>query len=51
MTDVFGIKCTVDHAQLLKEFFTQLGMPMDIEMCLGVFIPTGTVYLIGAKAY
>jgi len=49
--DIFGIKCAIKHACLLKEFFTQLGTPMDLETCLGVFVPTSMVHMIGAEAY
>jgi len=49
--DVLGIKCTVSEAKLLKEFFTQLGNPMDLDTCIGVFVPTGAVHMIGPEAY
>jgi len=50
-TFVFGIKCTVKHAQLLKEFFTQLGNPMEMDTRLGVFLPNGMAHVIRADAY
>ncbi len=50
-TFVFGIKCAVEHGRLLKEFFTQLGNPMEMDTRFGVFLPTGTAHLIGAEAY
>jgi len=36
---------------LLKEFFAQLGNPMDLETCISLVVPTGTVHTIGAEAY
>jgi len=36
---------------LLKEFFSQCGNPMALETCTGVFIPTGTVHIVGPEAY
>jgi len=50
-TFVFGIKCTIKHACLLKEFFTQLGNPMEMDTWFGVFLLTGMAQLIGADAY
>jgi len=50
-TDVLGIKCTVDKACLLKEFFSQRGNPMALKTHVGVFIPTGTVHIVGPEAY
>jgi len=48
---VFGIKCAIKHARIIKEFFTQLGNLMEMDTRIGVFIPTGTVHLIGVEAY
>jgi len=50
-TFVFGIKCAVEHACLLKEFFTQLRNPMAVDTRIGVFLPNGTAHVIGAEAY
>jgi len=50
-TFVFGIKCAVNHARLLKEYFTQLSNPMELDTRFGVFLPTGTVHMIGMDAY
>ncbi len=50
-TDVLGIKCAVEHGQLLKEFFTQISNPMDMDTRIGTFIPSGTVHMIGTDAY
>jgi len=50
-TDVIGIKCTIEKSRLLKEFFSQLGTPMDFDTRLGVFIPTGAVHMLGPEAY
>jgi len=50
-TDVIGIKCAVEKGQLLKEFFTQMSNPMDLDTRIGTFIPSGTVHLIGTDAY
>jgi len=48
---VFGIKCAINHACLLKEYFTQLGHPLELDTRFGVFLPTGTVHMIGVDAY
>ncbi len=50
-TDVLGIKCAIDQARLLKEFFSQRGNPMALETRTGVFIPSGTVHIVGPEAY
>jgi len=50
-TFVFGIKCAVGHARLLKEFCMQLGNPMELDTRLGIFLPTGAVHMIGVEAY
>jgi len=50
-TDVIGIKCAVDKARLLKEFFAQLCNPMEMDTRIGVFIPTGAIHMIGPEAY
>jgi len=50
-TFVFGIKCAVEHTRLLKEFFTQLSNPMEMDTRLGIFLPNGTAHMIGAGAY
>jgi len=48
---VFGIKCVVKHACLLKEYCTQLGNPMELDTRFGVFLPTGAVHMISTEAY
>jgi len=50
-TDVIGIKCAVEKARLLKEFFSQLCNPMELDTRIGVFIPTGAIHMIGLEAY
>jgi len=50
-TFVFGIKCAIEQARLLKEFFTQLGNPMETDTRMGVFLPNGSAHMIGAEAY
>ncbi len=50
-TDVLGIKCTVEKSQLLKEFFTQISNPMELDTHIRLFLPTGAVHMIGPKAY
>jgi len=50
-TDVIGIKCATEIARLLKEFFSQLCNPMELDTHLGVFIPTGAVHQLGAPTY
>ncbi len=50
-TDVLGIKCAQDKGRLLKEFFNQSSVSLDLDTRLGTFVPTGTVHLIGTKAY
>jgi len=50
-TFVFGIKCAIENARLLKEFFTRLGNPMELDTRMGVFLPNGTVHVIGVDAY
>jgi len=44
-TDIIGIKCASTHAQLLKEFYSQLASPAHYEKQIGVFISTGAVHL------
>jgi len=36
---------------LLKEFFLQLGTPKELDMRMGIFVPTGTIHMIGPEAY
>ncbi len=50
-TDLLGIKCAVDKGPLLKEFFTQISNPMELDTRVGTFLPSGTIHLIGAEAY
>jgi len=50
-TKVIGIKCSINKSCLLKEFFTQLGNPMELDTCISTFVPTGAVHLIGPEAY
>jgi len=50
-TDVLGIKCAVEQGQLLKEFFTKISNPMDLDTHIGTFIPSGTVHMIGPEAF
>jgi len=50
-TDVLGIKCTVEKSRLLKEFFTQIGNPMELDTRVGSFLPTGAVHMISTEAY
>ncbi len=50
-TDVIGIKCAVEKARLLKEFFSQMCNPMELNTRIGVFIPTGAIHMIGPEAY
>jgi len=50
-TEVIGIKCSVDKARLLKEFFTQQSNPMELDTRLGMFVPMGVVHLLGPDTY
>jgi len=50
-TDIIGIKCSIDKARLLKEFFAQLGNPMELDTRIGTFVPTGAVHLLGLDTY
>jgi len=50
-TDIIRIKCSASKVHLLREFFTQLINPMDLETQIGIFVPTGTVHMIGPEAY
>jgi len=50
-TDIIGIKCAASKACLLREFFTQLSNPMDLETQISVFVPTGVVHMIIPEAY
>jgi len=50
-TDVLRIKCAIDKGPLLKEFFTQISNPMELDTRIGTFLLTGTVHLIGTDAY
>jgi len=45
------IKCALDQAWLLKEFFSQIANPMALEKRIGMFIPTRAVHIIGQAAY
>jgi len=49
-TDILGIKCAQDKGCLLKEFFNQSSVSLEIDTRLGTFVPTGTVHLIGLDA-
>jgi len=49
--EVIGIKCTIEKARLLKEFFSQLSNPMELDPCFGTFVPTGAVHLLGMETY
>jgi len=49
--EVLGIKCEMAKLSLLKEFFAQMGNPMDLETRIGLFVPTGAVHSIGPEAY
>jgi len=48
---MIGIKCSIEKSCLLKEFFTQLGNPMELDTRIGMFVPTGTVHMIRPDAY
>jgi len=50
-TFMFGIKCAVEHARLLKEYCTQFSNPMELDTRFSIFLPTGAVHMIGAEAY
>jgi len=50
-TKTIGVKCEMAKLRLLKEFFAQMGNPMDLEMRIGIFVPTGAVHTIGVEAY
>jgi len=50
-TNVLGVKSTIQHARLLKEFFSQMASPVHYENQIGVFVPTGAVHLLGADNY
>jgi len=50
-TDIIGIKCAIDKGCLLKELFNQSGLTMELDTCMGTFVPTGAVHLIGLEAY
>jgi len=38
-TDVIGIKCSIKKSHFLKEFFTQLGNPMELDTQIRTFCP------------
>jgi len=50
-TDVIGIKCAAGKGRLLKEFFLQIGTPMELDTRMGVFVPTGAIHMIGPADY
>ncbi len=50
-TDIIGIKCSIDKARLLKEFFNQLSNPLELDPRIRTFVPTGAVHLLGPDAY
>jgi len=50
-TDIFRIKCSIDKAWLLKEFFAQLSNPMELDTRIGTFVPTRAVHLLGLEMY
>jgi len=49
--DILGIKCSIDHACLLKKFFSQIVNPMEMEKQIDMFVPTRAVHLIGLEVY
>jgi len=49
--EVIGIKCSVDKARLLKEFFAQHSNPMELDTRLGTFVPMGAVHMLGPEIY
>jgi len=51
LMDIIGIKCAVDKAFLLKEFFSQLASPASYEKQIGFFIPTGAAHTLGPQNY
>jgi len=50
-TDVLGIKCAINNAHHLKEFFAQLALPMGLEAKLGLFVPMGVVHILRSNKY
>jgi len=50
-TNVIGIKCALDKAKLMKEFYSQLASPVHYEKQIGVFIPMGVIHILGAPNY
>jgi len=50
-TKVLGIKSDMEKLWLLKEFFAQMGNPMDLKTHIGLFVPTSEVHIIGPEAY
>jgi len=50
-TDTIGIKCAMNKARLLKEFFSQLASPTNYEKQIGFFIPTGAAQTLGTQNY
>jgi len=50
-TEVLGIKCSGAKARLLKEFFSQMAPPVEMEIRTGMFVPTGVAHIIGPEAY
>jgi len=42
-TSIIGIKCIADKVCILKEFFSQLGLPASYKKQIGIFILTGTM--------
>jgi len=49
--EVLGLKCSIKHVQLLKEFLSQIANPMEMEKQIGMFVPTRAVHIIGPTAY
>jgi len=49
--DIISIKCTMDKAHLLKEFFSQLASPANYKKQIGFFIPTGAAHTLGPQNY
>jgi len=49
-TDIIGIKCAILKAIFWRSFLLNLDL-METETCMGTFVPTRAVHMIGLEAY
>jgi len=53
-TDILGIKCSIEKARLLKEFYSQIANPMEMEkrsVCLSLLEPSTSLARKHTRTY